>query len=179
MIESSGQNGQISRPTCTNLRHTNGILGITSLRLIGERMKIVNRAALAAIIAAFSFGLFAFEPSPTEAKLSVSPSATPTPRKLKKRVARHPGVFDEGYLPLTVKAKSRRKRHSRPIRRVRSKHHSVNFSDSITRESARVWQKRSIWINRDVAASGSRKVTAGIGSDNLKDHRIDLNVQIR
>lgn len=47
-------------------------------------MKKVNLTIIATIIATFVISMFAVQPTVTEASNNVSPSATPSPRKIKK-----------------------------------------------------------------------------------------------
>ena len=47
-------------------------------------MKKANLTIIATIIATFVISMFAFQPTTTEASNNVSPTATPSPRKIKK-----------------------------------------------------------------------------------------------
>ena len=46
-------------------------------------MKKVNLTIIATIMATFAIAMFAFQPTTTEANNNVSPTATPSPRKIK------------------------------------------------------------------------------------------------
>ena len=50
-------------------------------------MKKANLTIIATIIAALAFSMFAFQSTATEASTNVSPTAVPTPRKIRKTKA--------------------------------------------------------------------------------------------
>lgn len=62
-------------------------------------MKKANLTIIATIIATFVFSMFAFQPTITEANDNVSPTATPSPRKMITKRKTSKGVWEHSNIP--------------------------------------------------------------------------------
>ncbi len=75
------------------------------------KMKKVNSIVITTIVATFVISMFAFQPATTEASNNVSPSATPSPRKIRKMPGKSFEVEnDETHLTRKSKTKVKTKR---------------------------------------------------------------------
>ena len=83
-------------------------------------MKKVNLIIIATIIATFFIAMFAFQPTTTEAANNVSPSAMPTPRKIRAK-AKKPNQISEANA-LWQLIESVKKPQTRNTRKMHRKH---------------------------------------------------------